>query len=255
MSLQTQKPLLILVSVVERSSQNKQSPFLKPLKNISQYVAVDINDAFLKTAQKIIGSNFDKKLKFLGINEDFEAMSPIAKHGKALGLFFGASTNFEEFPEGMLDLLKSFKRAIGKGGNLVMTIDTNTDPKSVIQSYNHPLHAEQIANLMHRITRDIAIEGDFDPYAWHYETDTKPMTYKGHDLLLTGHVLVAEKPMSFFIDGEHFTIKEGERLVVDQSYKISVDLMDVLCEMVGLTRVSRYDDSDNRMALLAYNIN
>jgi|GEM_PF-4512074 len=229
-------------------------PLIKAFKSVVEYIPIDMNEDFLHSAKKLVSNVFGRKIKVNDINEDFLKLPNIPRQGKTLGLFFGASTNFERFPDGMIDLLKAFTKAIGKDGYLAMTVDTNQDVQSVIESYTHNLHAEHSVNLMQRFARDLNITGDFDPHAWDYQTDVEEMQFKGHDLLLTKHVIVAKRAMSFFIDDEHFTVQEGEKFTADQSYKISVELMDELCSQCGLSRISRFDDSDKRIALLTYKV-
>lgn len=234
---------------------NQTLPLIKAFKSVVEYIPIDMNEDFLRSARNIVSGMFGRKVVVNDVNEDFLKLPSIPRKGQTLGLFFGASTNFERFPDGMVDLLKAFKEAIGKDGYLAMTIDTNQNAQSVIESYTHNLHAEHSVNLMQRFNRDLNIVGDFDAHAWEYQTDVEEMQFNGHDLLLTKHVLVAKRAMSFFIDGEHFTVNKGEEFVADQSYKISVELMDELCSQCGLSRVSKFDDNDNRIALLTYKVN
>lgn len=236
----------------DEAIQDQAIPTLKEFNSASTYVPIDLCTSFIDGAEKQIHAAFDGGVKVVPKEVDYSKTIEGIPSGKKLGLFFGASTNFEEFPEGMKSLLSSFRKAVGMGGYLAMSIDTNLDPESVKHSYDHPLHHQQFINMIHFLKRDLNISGDLDPTAWQYETDAEELEYRGHKVLLGSHVLVATRAQSFFIDDEHIVIKEGERLVADKSYKISVSLMDILAKEEGFKPIASVYDHQQRMALPVY---
>ena len=236
----------------DEAIQNQAIPVLKEFNKASTYVPIDLCTSFVEGATVQVEQNFNGSIKVVPLEEDFSKPINGVPAGKKLGLFFGASTNFEDFPQGMKSLLASFREAVGKDGYVAMAIDTNLDPASVKQSYDHPLHHQQEVNLIHRLKRDLNITGNLDPTAWKYETDIEEFEHFGHKVLLASHVLVATRTQSFFIDDEHIGIKEGERLVADKSYKIPVALMDILARQEGYAPLGSVYDSQNRMAMPVY---
>lgn len=238
----------------EEAIHDQTIPLLKKFAKAAVYIPIDLCRSFVEGAKAQVESAFSGKVRVLPVEADFSKPVPHLPKGKKLGLFFGASTNFEDFPKGMKDLLASFRDAVGSGGYLVMSIDTNLDPQSVKKSYDHALHHQQLINLMYRLKRDLNITGDFDPAAWTYATETQEIEYNGHKVLLASHVLVSQHPQSFFIDDEHIAIGEGERLIVDKSYKIPVALMDVLACEQGFEPKGVVYDSQRRMALPVYRV-
>ena len=236
----------------DEAIQNQAIPVLKEFNKASTYVPIDLCTSFVEGATIQVEKAFNGSIKVVPLEEDFSKPIEGIPAGKKLGLFFGASTNFEDFPQGMKSLLASFRKAVGQGGYVAMAIDTNLDPISVKQSYDHPLHHQQEINLIHRLKRDLNISGDLDPGAWHYETDVEELEYFGHKVLLASHVLVAKRAQSFFIDDDHIGIKEGERLIADKSYKIPVVLMDILAKQEGYMPIGSVYDSQNRMAMPVY---
>lgn len=236
----------------DEAIQNQAIPLLKAFNKASFYVPIDLCTSYVEGATFQVQKEFGDSIKVIPTEADFSKPVEGLPHGKKLGLFFGASTNFEEFPEGIKDLLASFHKAVGAGGYLAMAIDTNIDPVSVRLSYDHPLHQQQEVNLIHRLKRDLNISGDIDPSSWEYETDIEEMEYKGHKVLLASHVLVATRAQSFFIDEHHIGVKEGDRFVADKSYKISVALMDILAKEEGFSPVASVDDHQGRMAMPVY---
>ncbi len=236
----------------DEAIQNQAIPTLKEFNKASTYVPVDLCTSFVEGAALQVQKAFDGKVSVVQKEADFSKPIENLPSGKKLGLFFGASTNFDEFPEGMKSLLASFRKAVGKGGYLAMAIDTNLDADSVRQSYDHPLHHQQEINLIHRLKRDLDITGDLDASVWRYETDIEELEYRGHKVLLASHVLVASRAQSFFIDGTHVALGEGERLVADKSYKIPVALMDILAKEEGLAPLGCKTDNQSRMAMPVY---
>lgn len=236
----------------DEAVQNQAIAVLKEFNSAATYVPVDLCTSFVEGAELQVHQAFGGSVRVLPKEADFSKPITGLPSGKKLGLFFGASTNFDEFPEGMKSLLSSFRKAVGRGGYLAMAIDTNLEAESVRQSYDHPLHQQQEINLIHRLKRDLDISGDIDPSAWRYKTDIEEIKYRGHKVLLASHVLVATRAQSFFIDENHIGIREGDRFVADKSYKIPVALMDILAKEEGFVPVASVDDHQNRMALPVY---
>lgn len=238
----------------DEAIQNQAIPVLREFNKASSYMPIDMCSSYVEGATLQVEKAFDGTVKVMPCEADFSKPIKDVPAGKKLGLFFGASTNFEEFPEGMKSLLASFKKAVGVGGYLAMAIDTNIDAASVKNSYDHPLHHQQETNLIHRLKRDLDITGDLDPRAWKYETDIEEFEYHGHKVLLASHVLVATRAQSFFIDDEHIAIKSGERLIADKSYKIPVALMDILARQEGYVPMGSVYDHQSRMAMPVYQV-
>lgn len=243
----------------DEAIQNQAIPVIREFNRASTHIAptyipVDLCTSYVEGATIQVEQAFDGSVKVIPCEADYSKPIENIPSGKKLGLFFGASTNFDNFPEGMKSLLASFKKAVGKGGHLVMAIDTNTDPESVKESYEHPLHHQQEINLIHRLKRDLSIKGNLDPDAWRYETDIEEFEYEGHKVLLASHVLVATRLQAFSIDDEHFTIRPGERFVADKSYKIPVSLMDILAQQEGYVPKGVVYDSQKRMAMPVYEV-
>lgn len=236
----------------DEAIQNQAIPLLKKFEKASTYMPIDLCTSFVEGATAQIKTVFDGSIKVVPSESDFSKPIKGVPSGKKLGLFFGASTNFEDFPEGMQDLLATFRKAVGTGGYLTMSIDTNLDAESVRDSYSHPLHGQQLLNIFHRLKRDLDISGDLDPKAWEYRTDIEEFEHHGHKVLLASHVLVATRPQSFFIDKNHIAIKAGEGLVADKSYKIPVELMDIFAKQEGYKPMGSVYDDQNRMAMPVY---
>lgn len=226
-------------------------PLLREFKEVTTYIPIDINADYAYGAKDLVHEKLDRNIEVLPKPTDFEDLE-LPKNGKRLGLFLGASTNFENFPSDMEDLMATFHKAVGKGSFLTVCIDTNLDSESIVSSYDHPIHHEQETNLIHRLKRDLNITGDLDPDAWRYETRTEEFEHDGHKILLASHVLVATKPQSFFIDGVYCSASEGEAFVSDKSYKIPVELMDKIAASQGFIRRDLAYDHQDRMALLTY---
>lgn len=238
----------------EEAIQNHAIPVLEKYRTAATYMPIDLCGSFVDAAVSQVTTAFNGSVKIAPCEADFTKPLNDVPAGRKLGLFFGASTNFEEFPQGMKSLLAAFSDAVGQGGFLAMAIDTNNDTASVRTSYDHPLHGQQILNIVHRLKRDLNIRGTLDPRAWEYDIGIDEVEYAGHKVLLAKHDIVATCDQSFVIDRHFISIKAGERLTVDKSYKIPVPLMDILAEQNGYTSVGCVYDSQKRMALPVYRV-
>lgn len=238
----------------DEAIQDQAIPLLQKYNTARSYMPIDLCGSFIDAAVSQITTTLNGSVRIIPCEADFTKPLHGVPAGRKLGLFFGASTNFEEFPEGMTSLLDAFKDAVGQGGFLAMAIDTNNDAASVRKSYDHPLHGQQILNIVHRLKRDLNIQGTLDPRAWEYDIEIEEVEYSGHKVLLAKHDIVATRDQSFVIDRHFISIKAGERLTVDKSYKIPVPLMDILAEQKGYTSVGCVYDSQKRMALPVYQV-
>ena len=70
-------------------------PLIKAFNKVVEYIPIDMNSDFLASAKKLVSNAFGKKITVKPINEDFHELPRIVRRGQTLGLFFGASTNFE----------------------------------------------------------------------------------------------------------------------------------------------------------------
>lgn len=233
---------------------NYALPLLRRLHNVSFYMPIDLCEDYLASAVAQVGETFGESIRVLPYDGDYTRPISRVPPGRKLGLFLGSSTNFKRFPEDMRGFLKAFRQTIGDDGVMVMSIDTNTDPVSVRRSYDHPLHHEQEINLIRRFLRDLNITGDLDPAAWRYGTDIEVFSYRGHTVLLALHVIIPTRPQSFFIDSDHVVVGEGERLVVDKSFKIPVELIDTLAIEQGFVPLGVRYDHQNRLAMPVYGV-
>lgn len=238
----------------DEAIQNQTIPLLEKYKTARSYMPIDLCGSFIDGAVSQITKAFSDAVKIVPCEADFTKPLNNVPAGRKLGLFFGASTNFEEFPQGMKSLLAAFNDAVGQGGFLAMAIDTNNDAASVRKSYDHPLHGQQILNIVHRLKRDLSIRGTLNPSAWKYDIDMEEVEYAGHKVLLAKHDIVATCDQSFFIDKHFVSIRAGERLTVDKSYKIPVALMDIFAEQEGYRSAGCVYDSQKRMALPVYQV-
>lgn len=234
---------------------NYAIPLLKEFSEASFYMPIDTCEDFVNGAVQQVKKELGAQQRIIPCHCDFTQPIEGIPEGKKLGLFLGSSTNFQDFPDGMRSLLQDFRKAVGKGGYLAMSFDTNTDRQSVIVSYDHPIHEQMEINLIQLLKRDLNITGDLDPSAWRYETDTKDLEFRGQKILVTHHVLVSTRPQSFFIDDEHISIGEGERLIADKSFKIPLQVMDELAVEEGYTPVGVRFDHQRRLAMPVYAVN
>ena len=229
---------------------DKTVPIARLFKSVAAYCPIDISrDYLLAVCQTLHAEN--PSIPMQAFNLDFFADDiPLPEGPARLGLFFGSSiSNIEGSPTDGLpedEIVRQLARlriALGPRGALLMAYDANQDKDSIMRSYLHPLQIAFGSNIMHRIKRDLPVYGDFEPEAWRYEPVWHAAT---HQLC---HTVVCERDQTFWLDNERFSIKAGERFILNNSYKYPVQKMQEWGARAGFAHQDCVMDSDNREAL------
>jgi len=217
----------------------KTKPVINALGNVSAYCPIDCSQTFVEEACDVIGQSYpDISLHPLQADYYLEDVTLSKNYISRFGIFLGGSiSNIEGHPDNgipnakIVDYLAKFKTILGNNAEMLITYDSKQDEQSIIESYMHPAQTEFGRNIMRRIVRDLPIAGNFDPNAWIYE----PLWHKkSHQLC---HTVIAQADMSFLLGRENFKVKDGERFILDNSFKYPVEIMKDLMSEAGWTNV------------------
>ncbi len=230
---------------------DKIIPILQGIgSNICEYTAVDVCNKILKMAELEVSKRFCF-LKTSSIckdffNEDFTYGDLV---NNEVAVIFGLTLynmsidpRIKYLPERMLtSWLINLKNHSKDNSYLVVTQDTNNDYKSLnlayraIEKYFYP--------LLHRISRDIYIYGEFDPYAFTMEVDFFP------DTQACAMCFIPQKNMSFEIDGEKFNINKGNRFYFHNAFKFNVETFKQSANRAGFDIVHTEKSQGNSCVL------
>lgn len=229
---------------------NKTLPIASLFDKVSRYCPIDKSQDYLIGAASAFGERFPQ-VPVEEIHADFfKDEISLPTDCQPFALFFGSSiSNLEGCPEDGLPeseivwQLSRLRRIIGDDGSLLMAYDANQDAQSILKSYNHPYQAAFGSNIVYRMQRELPISGNFKPESWHYEAVWHPKT---HQLC---HTLVCDEQQSFSLGKEHFSVGEGERFVLNNSFKYPIEKMQEWGMKAGFSRQRFIQDSSKREVL------
>lgn len=210
----------------QQAVANKTIPIAGIFNKISCYCPIDKSQDYLAGATSIFGGAFPRAPIQEFHADFFKDDISLPNSGHPLALFFGSSiSNLEGSPEDILPeseiiwQLSRLRKIVGDNGSLLMAYDANQDGASILKSYNHPFQIAFGFNITHRIQRDLPVSGNFNPYSWHYEPIWHP---QNHQLC---HTLICDEPQDFWLGQQYFSIKKGEKFILNNSFKYPVEKM------------------------------
>lgn len=236
-----------------RSSVMAKIVYLLHKTRAKLYVPVDLSQSFLteafNAARKKTG--IDVAPVHTDFNTGMPTLSPLWTHlrePKVLSVMFGATVmNIECDPELGFPYAKfqknieALRKLIDHNGDLVITYDSCMDIDKVYNSYSHELQRDFGVNMMHRVARDIGINGHYNPDAWIYE----PTIHEHEDCIIVAHNVIATENMTFKIDGEKFRIRKGDTFTLDTSIKASSELVKNTLNDAGIRTKEIRHSEDN----------
>jgi uncharacterized SAM-dependent methyltransferase len=213
----------------EKALQQKASPLVSAL-NVEKYVAVDATLDYVDAAMNYISATngiitegyvvnfFDKKLPFTRSNT----------------LLFMAGSTITNIPvditttNATLELsryLRYFRGAVDDSSHFLIGYDANQNISSLDRSYNNPVFAHVIENLMWRIRVEHGF--DFNPALFKYEGEWIADEHR------FAHYLVAKENVHVSGHGQRFRFLKGHRFHVQNSYKFPPEMMSKAAENAG----------------------
>ncbi len=214
-----------------KSGYQKTLPFVKAIMP-KLYIGCDWSEesAALVCAivEKETGIKTDVRLG------DFNNKDMQLPTGKKVVCQFGSTlSNIESFPDDPLPFdalvsnLKNYKQNIGDDGALVIGLDQNNNPGSLIASYSHRYHAAFSESILHRIQRELRVSRHFDPANFRYNPIWIEKSYQ------FVHALVAQCDGGFELDGVPVNYAKGDIFSYDNSFKYPQHILSNALEAAG----------------------
>lgn len=219
------------------SGSSTKTPIVIAALRPSAYVPVDISAEFLESAAASLGAAHPG-LAVLPVAADFTQPFDLPDLPRPLTGFFPGSTIGNLAPGAAVDLLRSFRETLGEDARLVIGLDTRKNKRLLEAAYDDAdgVTAEFNLNLLHRINRELNSDIPVDVFEhrahWH--------DGKGR---IEMHLL-ATRDIAFAIDGEGFTMREGETIHTENSYKYSADEARIMARAAGWEPMAMWMDAD-----------
>ncbi|WOH79275.1 L-histidine N(alpha)-methyltransferase [Bradyrhizobium sp. BEA-2-5] len=210
------------------------------------YVPVDISGDFLKAQADGLRKDFPG----LGIypvaadfTTPFELPAAVASMPK-VGFFPGSTIgNFE--PQEAQAFLRSARKILGKGAQMIIGADLEKDERILFDAYNDAagVTARFNLNVLVRINRELG--GNFDLSAF-----THRAIYNRERHRIEMH-LISKKSQTVRLLGTSFSFRPGESIHTENSYKYSIERFAALARSAGWTVRESWTDANTMFSVHA----
>ncbi len=232
----------------EISLMKKTLPFYECAKTVKNYIAIDGTKKIASNAAEFFHKHTGTTVS--AIEKDFfNGRICEGNYSKASVVFWGSSLgNFEgeagQDPlPGLKKFLENLVNSLSPNDAAILSFDTESDKRAVINAYMEPALKRQILSVIHRIDRDGIVTGNFDPSLWRHE----PVWIEEN--LQCAHYVYPVSDQDFFINEQEFRIPAGKRFISNNSYKYRPEQMLTTAEQAGFATAEIFQSGP--MAILA----
>lgn len=225
------------------SGSSAKTPLLLRAVRPATYVPIDISGEFLADAALALAGGHPD-LQVIALTGDFvrPLRLPSAAREPILG-FFPGSTIGNFAPPAAVDLLRNIAATLGPAARMVIGIDTRKNPRLIETAYDDSagVTAAFNLNLLHRINREL--DGSIDVGAFEHRAEW-------NDLL--GRIemhLVAQEEVAFRVAGRTFSMRAGETIHTENSYKYRPEEAKLLARASGWEPMAAWTDSEGLFSL------
>jgi dimethylhistidine N-methyltransferase len=211
-------------------SSRKTEILIQNSPSLVSYVPIDVSQSALSNAEDRLRRKFPR-LEIVPLLADFT--DPInfprglAKSRK-IGFFPGSTIgNFAPFDAA--ELLRSLRRSLSSGGQMLIGVDLKKDVRTLLRAYNDEkgVTAEFNMNLLDRINRELG--ADFDLHGFRHEA-----IYNSSESRIEMR-LISMRNQSAYLLNRLIHFRAGESIHTENSYKYSIDEFKRLARSAGWT--------------------
>jgi dimethylhistidine N-methyltransferase len=214
-----------------------KTPIVLEALHPSAYLAIDISGDFLDDSLARLARDHPQTT-IIPVTGDFTHPLTLPDVEEPMTGFFPGSTigNFGHFEA--VDLLRAMASTLGEGSRLLIGLDTRKNPRLLEAAYDDAagITAAFNLNLLHRINREldgtIPVEA-FEHRAWWHD---------GHGRMEMH--LLATRDLAFEAAGHRFTMREGETIHTENSYKYSLEESRLLARAAGWEPMASWTDTN-----------
>lgn len=219
-----------------------KTPIVLAALQPAAYVPVDISGAFLEDSAAALASAHPA-LRVMPIVADFTKAFRLPSLPQPLAGFFPGSTIGNFAPAVAVDLLRTFRETLGDDARLLIGLDTRKNQRLLEAAYDDAdgVTAAFNLNLLHRINREL--DGDIPVEAFEHQA----IWHEGHGRIEMH--LAAARDMNFTISGKGFSMRAGETIHTENSYKYTPAEASMLARASHWDPVAAWTDADGLFAI------
>ncbi|HEV7878010.1 L-histidine N(alpha)-methyltransferase [Bradyrhizobium sp.] len=210
------------------------------------YVPVDISGDFLNAQARALRADFPG-LDVYPVTADFTAPFALPAGVKAMpkvGFFPGSTLgNFE--PHEACGFLRSARKILGEGAQMIIGVDLEKDERVLVDAYNDAAGITARFNLNVLVRINAELGGNFDLKAF-----THRAIYNRERHRIEMH-LISRKAQTVRVLGRSFAFRSGETIHTESSYKYSLDRFTGLAQSSGWKPTASWTDSGGMFSVHA----
>ncbi|MDQ3023461.1 MAG: L-histidine N(alpha)-methyltransferase [bacterium] len=229
-------------AIVEPGSGSglKTRMLLEALDDAVAYIPVDISRELLLQTAASLASDYPG-LEVAPVCADYLSdweLPPLHRAAQRNVVFFPGSTIGNMEPHEAVVFLRRMGQVCGADGALLIGVDLRKDAALIASAYNDTagITREFNLNLVERLRRELNL--DIPPDALAHSTQYNEAAGRNESYL------VAMQSLQLAVSGESFNIGAGERILIEHSYKYSIDGFAALAAGAGLAVRQVWTDSE-----------
>ena len=227
------------------SGSSLKTPLLLKALAPAAYVPIDISGDFLRDSVANLAKSF-ATLAIHPVIADFMHALTLPSSIKALPRlgYFAGSTIGNMAVSAAVDFLRTTARTLGEGALLLIGIDRVKDSQRLVAAYDDAqgVTARFNLNLLHRINRELDATVPVDAFR-------HVARWNDYESRIEMH-LQAMRGAHFTVDGQPFSIAEGETIHTENSLKYGPRDARVLLRAGGWSPIKEWTDPDELFALI-----
>lgn len=212
----------------------------------SEYIAIDISGDFLRESIASLQARFPH-IPMRPIEADFllpMRLPETVQQRGAVGFFPGSTLGNLSEPAAV-DLLRTFGESLGPDAVLLLGIDLLKDKSILLPAYDDEqgVTARFNLNLLHRINRELL--GNIPVSAFSHEVRWN------EGLSRIEMHLLAQEDVQFRVGGVTFSMRRGETIHTESSYKYTARDISLLLRAGGWEVAGRWTDPNGHFAVVS----
>jgi len=227
------------------SGSSAKTPYLLGAISPAAYVPIDISGDFLRASSAALAERHPG-LPVIPVEADFTRPVSLPREVQGLPMlgFFPGSTIGNLIPATAVDLLRSMRKTLGTGAQLLIGLDRIKDTGVLLRAYDDPagVTAEFNLNLLHRINREL--DGDVPVEAFRHKVVWNDMLSR-----IEMHLEV-RRDVAFEVAGQRFAMRAGETIHTENSHKYGPRSGTLMLLAGGWTPLAEWQDADGLFSVV-----
>jgi dimethylhistidine N-methyltransferase len=216
-------------------SSTKTRIILDAMRDPAAYVPIDVSREHLRQAAIAVAEAYPD-LNVTAICADYGRDFDLPEQGRRNIGFFPGSTIGNLEATDALNLLKIWRKRLGKEGGFILGADLRTGAPMLEAAYDDAAGVTEafIRNIFTRINRELKsnIAQDGFAYEARYNSDLGRVEMR----------LRSTREQVLAIDGVHIPLAEGEDIHVENSHKYRLDVLNALAAQAGFKSDAVFTD-------------